>query len=58
MVRFFARLIDGIIVGIISFLLSFFTDTLSSIWVTGLFTGLLMFAYFVVIRDRARLDAR
>ena len=40
-VRFFARLIDGIIVGIISFLLSFFTDTLSSIWVTGLFTGLL-----------------
>jgi uncharacterized RDD family membrane protein YckC len=46
-VRFFARLIDGIIVGIVSFLLSFFTDTLSSIWVTGLFTGLLMFAYFV-----------
>lgn len=46
-VRFFARLIDGIIVGIVSFLLSFFTDTLSSIWVTGLFTGLLMFVYFV-----------
>ena len=40
-VRFFARLID------VSFLLSFFTDTLSSIWVTGLFTGLLMFIYFV-----------
>jgi uncharacterized RDD family membrane protein YckC len=46
-VRFFARLIDGIIVGIVCFLLSFFTDTLSSIWVTGLFTGLLMFAYFI-----------
>lgn len=46
-VRFFARLIDGIIVGIVSFLLSFFTETLSSIWVTGLFTGLLMFVYFV-----------
>ncbi len=46
-VRFFARLIDGIIVGIVCFLLSFFTDTLSSIWVTGLFTGLLMFVYFV-----------
>jgi uncharacterized RDD family membrane protein YckC len=46
-VRFFARLIDGIVVGIVSFLLSFFTDTLSSIWATGLFTGLLMFAYFV-----------
>ncbi len=46
-VRFFARLIDGIIVGIVSFLLSLFTDTLSSIWVTGLFTGLLMFVYFL-----------
>jgi uncharacterized RDD family membrane protein YckC len=46
-VRFFARLIDGIIVGIACFLLSFFTDTLSSIWVTGLFTGLLMFVYFL-----------
>ncbi len=46
-VRFFARLIDGIIVGVVSFLLSFFTDTLSSVWVTGLFTGLLMFAYFL-----------
>jgi uncharacterized RDD family membrane protein YckC len=45
--RFFARLIDGIIVGVVSFLLSFFTETLSSIWVTGLFTGLLMFIYFV-----------
>jgi uncharacterized RDD family membrane protein YckC len=46
-VRFFARLIDGISVGIVSFLLSLFTDTLSSIWVTGLFTGLLMFVYFM-----------
>lgn len=46
-VRFFARLIDGIIVGIACFFLSFFTDTLSSIWVTGLFTGLVMFGYFV-----------
>ena len=45
--RFFARVIDGIIVGIVSFLLSFFTDTLSSIWATGLFTGLLMFLYFL-----------
>jgi uncharacterized RDD family membrane protein YckC len=46
-VRVFARLIDGIIVGVVSLLLSFFTDTLSSIWVTGLFTGLLMFVYFL-----------
>jgi uncharacterized RDD family membrane protein YckC len=45
--RFFARVIDGIIVGIVSSLLAFFTDSLSSIWVTGLFTGLLMFVYFV-----------
>lgn len=45
--RFFARLIDGIIVVIVSFFLAFFTDSLSSIWVTGLFTGLLLFIYFV-----------
>jgi uncharacterized RDD family membrane protein YckC len=46
--RFLARLIDGIIVGIIGFFLAFFTDTLSNIWVTGLFSGLLTFVYFVV----------
>ncbi|MGV0742815.1 RDD family protein [Mycolicibacterium sp. XJ870] len=46
--RFFARVIDGILVGIIAFFLSFVTDSLSSIWVTGLFTGLLMFVYFVL----------
>lgn len=45
--RFFARVIDGILVGILAFFLSFFTDSLSSIWVTGLFTGLLLFVYFV-----------
>src|SRR5262245_26598228 len=47
LVRFFARLIDGIIVGIVSFLLALFTDTLSNYWVTGLFTGLLTFVYFL-----------
>ena len=46
-VRFFARLIDGIIVGLVCFVLSVFSDTLSTIWVTGLFTGLLMFVYFL-----------
>ncbi|MBN3454407.1 MULTISPECIES: RDD family protein [Mycolicibacterium] len=46
--RFFARVIDGIIVGIVAFFLSFVTDSLSSYWVTGLFTGVLMFAYFVL----------
>ncbi|MDH6193942.1 putative RDD family membrane protein YckC [Mycobacterium frederiksbergense] len=45
--RFFARVIDGIIVGIVAFVLSFFTDSLESLWVTGLFTGLLTFVYFV-----------
>ncbi|MGV0812749.1 RDD family protein [Mycolicibacterium boenickei] len=45
--RFFARVIDGIIVAIVAFFLSFITDSLSSYWVTGLFTGLLMFVYFV-----------
>ncbi|MGV9797433.1 RDD family protein [Mycobacterium sp. NPDC003449] len=45
--RFFARVIDGIVVAIVSFFLAFFTDSVSSIWVTGLFTGLLSFVYFV-----------
>lgn len=46
--RFFARVIDGVVVGLIAFVLAFFTDTLSNVWVTGLFTGLLTFAYYVV----------
>jgi uncharacterized RDD family membrane protein YckC len=46
--RLLARLIDGIIVGIIGFFLALFTDTLSNIWVTGLFSGLLTFVYFLV----------
>ncbi len=45
--RFFARVIDGVLVGIVAIFLAFFTDSLSSIWVTGLFTGLLLFVYFV-----------
>lgn len=45
--RWFARVIDGIIVGIGAFFLSFITDSLSNYWVTGLFSGLLMFVYFV-----------
>ncbi|UBV12676.1 RDD family protein [Mycolicibacterium fortuitum] len=45
--RWLARVIDGIIVEIVAIILGFFTDSLSSIWVTGLFTGLLMFVYFV-----------
>jgi uncharacterized RDD family membrane protein YckC len=45
--RFFARLIDGIIVGIVGFVIGFVTDTWSNVMVTGLFTGVLMFIYFV-----------
>jgi uncharacterized RDD family membrane protein YckC len=47
LLRWLARLIDGILVAIVDFALIFFTDTLSSFWVTGLFTGLLTFVYFV-----------
>lgn len=45
--RFFARVIDGIIVGIVSVVLFLVTDTLSNYWVTGLFTGLVTFLYFL-----------
>lgn len=45
--RWLARIIDGILIGIVSFVLAFATDSLSSVWVTGLFTGLLTFVYFV-----------
>jgi uncharacterized RDD family membrane protein YckC len=46
--RFFARLIDGVLVGIVAFFLSFFLfDAEYQILVTGLFTGLLTFGYFV-----------
>ena len=45
--RWGARIIDGLLVFIISFVLSFFFDDSSRILVTGLFSGLLTFAYFV-----------
>lgn len=45
--RFFARVIDGILVGIVGFVIGFATDTWSNIMVTGLFTGVLMFVYFI-----------
>ena len=46
-VRFFARLIDGILVAIVGFVLALLSNSVSNIWVTGLFSGLLMFIYFV-----------
>ena len=45
--RWGARIIDGLLVFIISFVLSFFFDDSRRILVTGLFSGLLTFAYFV-----------
>jgi uncharacterized RDD family membrane protein YckC len=49
-VRFVARLIDGILVNIIAFLLSLslFDDVDSWFLATSLFSGVLMFAYFVI----------
>ncbi|WP_059019568.1 RDD family protein [Mycobacterium sp. M26] len=46
--RFAARLIDGIFVGIVAFVLAFVFHATSNILVTGLFSGLLTFAYFVI----------
>jgi len=48
-IRFAARVIDGILVGIIAFLLAFVVGLQSNIMVTGLFSGLLMFVYFVAL---------
>lgn len=46
--RFVARLIDGILVGFVAFFLSLlFFDQDLQILVTGLFSGVLTFAYFV-----------
>jgi len=45
--RFLARFIDGIFVHIVWLVLVLVTDSLSSIWVTGLFSGLLTFLYFL-----------
>jgi uncharacterized RDD family membrane protein YckC len=49
--RFAARFIDGIIVLIVWLVLVLVTDTLSSFWVTGLFSGLLTFLYFLAFES-------
>lgn len=46
--RFLARLIDGIIVGIVGGLLLALVDAMSNVWITGLFTGVLSFLYYVI----------
>ena len=40
-------MIDGLFVGIVAYLLAFLFHASSNILVTGLFSGLLTFAYFV-----------
>jgi uncharacterized RDD family membrane protein YckC len=48
--RFFARLIDGILVNVVVFVLSvFLVDRDYWFLVTGLFSGILMFGYFVLL---------
>src|SRR5215475_5052232 len=49
--RFAARLIDGIIVNVVALILAFALGSLSSYWVTGLFSGLLMFLYFLAFES-------
>jgi len=48
-IRWGARIIDGLLMLTVGFFLSFFFDDSSRILVTGLFTGLLAFAYFVAM---------
>jgi uncharacterized RDD family membrane protein YckC len=47
LVRWLARIIDGILVAIVSYALVFATDSWSNVMVTGLFTGVLTFVYFL-----------
>lgn len=46
-VRFGARFVDGLIVGLIALVLAFAFGAADNIMVTGLFSGVLTFAYFV-----------
>lgn len=48
-IRFGARIIDGLLVGIVSGVLAALFGSSDNIMVTGLFTGLLMFVYFVAM---------
>jgi uncharacterized RDD family membrane protein YckC len=51
LLRFIARFIDGIIVNIIAFVLAFAIDSVTNLWVTGLFSGLLTFLYFLAFES-------
>ncbi|KMO75197.1 MAG: RDD family protein [Mycolicibacterium rufum] len=45
--RFGARIIDGLIVGIVGGIIVYVIGAASNVWITGLFTGALTFAYYV-----------
>ena len=49
--RFAARFIDGVIVNVVVFVLAFAIGSVSNYWVTGLFSGLLMFLYFLAFES-------
>jgi uncharacterized RDD family membrane protein YckC len=49
--RFAARLIDGIIVNVVAFVIAFAIGSMNNYWVTGLFSGLLMFLYFLAFES-------
>jgi uncharacterized RDD family membrane protein YckC len=49
--RFVARLIDGIIVNVVAVVIVLAIGALSNYWVTGLFSGLLMFLYFLAFES-------
>ncbi len=49
--RFAARLIDGIIVNVVAFGIALAFGSLTNYWVTGLFSGLLMFVYFLAFES-------
>ncbi|HEX2402101.1 MAG TPA: RDD family protein [Mycobacterium sp.] len=51
LLRFIARLIDGIIVNIVAFAIALAIGSVTNYWVTGLFSGLLMFLYFLAFES-------
>lgn len=48
-IRFGARLIDGILVGVVGGIIVYAIGLSSNIWITGLFTGVLTFVYYVAL---------
>ncbi len=45
--RFAARIIDGLIVGIVGGIIVYVIGAASNVWITGLFTGALTFVYYL-----------